>query len=337
MACLGVCGYSLLHLTWIDPALWALVDENAQYAQILQFSRRYLPANFGVEPNFQGQLAVETGFDRLAAALYFMGWGWWFCLGASVLALIAVSSGADRRLVPWVAIMLLLNGLGLGWILFDGMAAQYLQEKANRLLVNGRYAKAIESYEHAQRLSPQCAHSEWTYLHLGEAYLELGMSAGVAARFFLGHRYAQTNALDNAVAEYILVAQEAPAPLHKIVHRRLAWTYVKMGLTQYRQGEIGTAAVRWEQALAADPVHLQAAYFLSRAYFDQGRYHQSIAMSRFLLGRSSNPLLNANVQTNLGDSYWKLGDFNKARRAYEVSMALDTYANFRIFRSLGGT
>jgi tetratricopeptide (TPR) repeat protein len=336
-ACLGVCGYSLLHLTWLDPSLWALVDENAQYAQILKFSKRYLPANFGVEPNFQAQLAIETGFDRLTAAIYFMGWGWWLCLAASVLTLIAVLSRIDRRLIIWAGLLLLLHSLGLGWLLFDGLAAQYLQENAHRLLLNGRYAEAIASYEQAQHLSLQCAASEPAYLHLGEAYVHLGMSSHPAARFFAAHRHAQMNALDPAVAEYVLLAQETSSSLQAIVQKRLAWTYVKMGLTEYRQGAIGTAAVLWEQALAVDPVHLQAAYFLSRAYFDQGRYHQSLAMSRFLLGRSSNSLLNAQVQANLGDSYWKLGDFTRARRAYEVSMALDTYANFRIFKSLGGT
>ena len=89
--------------------------------------------------------------------------------------------------------------------------------------------------------------------------------------------------------------------------------------------------------MALDSTQIQAAYFLSRAYFDQGRYQQSIVMGNALLARSRNPLLNANVQANIGDSYWKLKDFGSARKAYEASMNLDTYNNYRMFKSLGGT
>jgi hypothetical protein len=48
-------------------------------------------------------------------------------------------------------------------------------------------------------------------------------------------------------------------------------------------------------------------------------------------------LLNANLQANLGDAYWKLNDFTNARASYEASISLDSFGNFRIFKSLGGT
>ena len=89
--------------------------------------------------------------------------------------------------------------------------------------------------------------------------------------------------------------------------------------------------------MAFDPAQLQVPYFLGKAYFDQGRYEESIAMGRFLLYRSQNRLLNANMQANLGDAFWKINDFTSARVAYEASMRLDPFGNFRIFKSLGGT
>ena len=110
-----------------------------------------------------------------------------------------------------------------------------------------------------------------------------------------------------------------------------------MGLSSLPKGEIGPAAGQWERALALDATQLQAVYFLIRAYFEQGRYEQSIAMGRLLLSRSQNQLLNANVQANIGDSYWELSDFKSARTAFAVSRRLDSFANFRIFKSLGGT
>ena len=133
-----------------------------------------------------------------------------------------------------------------------------------------------------------------------------------------------------------VAAQEASVQLQEIVHKRIAWTYVAMGLAWYPKGEISTAIRWWEAALALDPSQVQAAYFLGRAYFDEGRYEQSIAMGRFLFSLT-NRLLNANLQANLGDAYWKLNDFTNARASYEASISLDSFGNFRIFKSLGGT
>jgi tetratricopeptide (TPR) repeat protein len=204
-------------------------------------------------------------------------------------------------------------------------------------MASGHYAAAIKRYEAAQRLAPQSTQSEWTHLRLGEAYYHLGLPSHPHAHFYLADRHAQRGDVSAALVEYLMVAQEAPAALQSIVRRRIAEAYIAMGTTLYRHGEVGSAVGWWEKALAFDPTQLQAAYFLCRAYFDQGRYHLSIDTGRGLLLRIHNPLLKANIQANLGDSYWKLSDFKRARQAYESSMRLDTFANYRVFKSLGGT
>src|SRR5262249_39431112 len=150
-------------------------------------------------------------------------------------------------------------------------------------------------------------------------------------------QYSQQENFQAAIAEYLLAIPEASPPFKETLDRRIAWTYVLRGIAQYQHEDFGPAAGYWERALAFDPAQVQAAYFLAKSYFDQARYEQSIAISHFLLSRSQNPLLNANIQANIGDSYWKLKDFDKARTAYEASMRLDSFANFRIFKSLGGT
>jgi tetratricopeptide (TPR) repeat protein len=105
----------------------------------------------------------------------------------------------------------------------------------------------------------------------------------------------------------------------------------------FRRGGVGPATAEWERALAYDPSQYQAIYFLSKAYFEQARYTQSIAMGQLLLLRSRNPVLNANVQANIGDGYWKLEDYDRARTAYQLSMRLDSQGNFRGYKGLGGT
>jgi tetratricopeptide (TPR) repeat protein len=157
------------------------------------------------------------------------------------------------------------------------------------------------------------------------------------ARLYLGERYAQEGDQKAALAEYWLAAHEASDPLKALLHKRIAWNYADGGILLYRKGLFGPAIGYWEQALAVDAAQVQAVYFLARAYFDQSRYERSVAMSRLLLSRSQNRLLNANLQFNIGDCYWRLRDYDKARLAYEASMRLDTYGNFRVYKSLGGT
>jgi len=303
----------------------------------MSFSRLTLPANYGIEPVFQMNLSTETVLGRLATAFYFMGWGWLVCLMGGLLLLISslnISGGRNMRLVALTASMMFAIQ---GMVLFKGLAAQYLQEQGDRDMALGRYVKSIERYEAAQRLDRQLTMSEQNHLHRGAAYDQLGIPSHPNARFYLGDRYAQGMNFVAALPEYLLAAQEASAPLREIIHKRIAWTYVAIGLASYRKGEVGPAIGWWEAALAFDPAQLQATYFLSRAYIDQGRYEQSIALGRFLMVRSQNRLLNANVQANLGDAFWKIKDFTSARVAYEASMSLDSFANFRIFKSLGGT
>jgi hypothetical protein len=335
---LGLCGFSIVYLALRDPAFWSLVDENAQYMSIMSFSRRNLPANFGIEPVFRMNVATETVMARLATAWYFMGWGWLACLTGVLLILIPCLTINGRRSTRWVALLTASVMLAIqGVVLFRGFAAQHFQEQGNRDLALGRYAEAIERYKAAQRLDRQWTRSELSHLYLGNAYYQLGIPSHPNARFYLGDRYTQGMNFDAALSEYLVAAQEASVQLQEIVHKRIAWTYVAMGLAWYPKGEIGTAIHWWEAALALDPSQVQAAYFLGRAYFDEGRYEQSIAMGRFLLSRSQNRLLNANLQANLGDAYWKLNDFTNARASYEASISLDSFGNFRIFKSLGGT
>lgn len=334
---LGLCGFFILHLAFMDPAFWVSVDENTQYAQIMDFSSNHLPANLGIEPGFKKNLFTEGIFNRLATASYFMGWGWWICIAGGLLLLFGCLRTGGRQAIQLTAISAIIIFAGHGIILFKGFTAQYLLEKGDRNIASGRCSEAILRYKAAQRLDPQLVWSERTYLRLGEAYYCLGIPSHPNALFYLGNRYAQQGNIGAAISEYLLALQDAPSPLREIVRKRIAWTYVNMGLTSYRKGNVGHASSLWEKALGLDPDQVQASYFLLKTHFDQGRYDEGIAMGRFLLSRSQNRLLNSNIQANIGDSYWKLKDFKNARIAYEASKRLDSYANFRIFKSLGGT
>jgi tetratricopeptide (TPR) repeat protein len=338
VAGLGLATFSLLHLAYRDPALWYLTDENTQAANIITFSQQLLPGNYGIQPTFRARLDTETWLGRLATASYFMSWGWMICLAGSLLLLVSgLASPSRRQILIWISLATMLIFGGQAVMLGSSLAAEYFQDRGHRHLALGRFAEATREYERAQRWNPQLARSLQAHLRLGEAYYQLEMFSHPNARLYAGERYAQEENYKSALVEFFLALQEAPMQLQEIVAKRSAWIYVFRGIAQARSGQLGPAIGHWERALAFDSTQVQAAYFLARAYFEQSRYEQSVAMSRFVLSRSQNRLLNANLQFNIGDCYWQLNDFDRARLAYEASMRLDSYGNFRIFKSLGGT
>jgi tetratricopeptide (TPR) repeat protein len=338
IAGLGLITFAFLYLTFMDPAFWELVDENAQAASVISFSHRFLPGNFGIQPTFDADLGTGTPQERLTTACYFMSWGWVIACVGSVCVLLAWSLHPHRRQsMTWVSLTAVLIFGGQAVMIGHSLAAEYLQALGHRSMALGRYAEAARRYERAQRWNPQLAGSLQAHLRLGEAYYRLDMVTHPHVRLYLGQRHEQEGNYQAALGEYLLGAQEASEPLSTVYRKRLAWIYADGGIMLYRKGLQGPASGYWEQSLAFDAAQIQAPYFLARAYFEQSRYEQSIAISRFLLVRSQNRLLNANLQFMIGDCYWRLGDFGQARLAYEASMREDSYGNFRIFKSLGGT
>lgn len=337
VAGLGVCSFVLLYLTFVHPAFWALVEENAQYVEIMRFTRRHFPSNLGVEPTLQTMLPADTLLERLGTAWYFMGKGWWIGLLGSVVLLGSCGYSGGRQTWRWLSATALIVCVGQSVFLVQGVVAQNFWEQGDRHMADGNYGRALGRYDAAQQMDTQLARSVQRQLRIGEAHVLLGVPTQLHARFYLGHRYTEQGNIDAALSEYRLALPHATGALESILRKRLAWTYVTLGFKQYRQGDVGQAAVQWEKALATDSAQIAAVYGLARAYFDQGRYEQSLAMSQSVLAYTRHRLLRANVQANMGDSYWKLGDTTKARLAYAVAMKLDAYGNFRAMKSLGGT
>lgn len=334
---LCLCSFYIFYLTFWNPAFWLLIDENSQYANIMSFSQRFLPANYGMEPTFENALFTETVLERLITSFYFMSWGWWICFTGSLLLLIVYLKTNGWKSIQWIAVTAVVIFACQGIIFFKGFASQYFQDKGDRLMAKGRYADAIQKYETAKYLDGQIARNEQIYLRTGAAHFKLGKPSHPDALFYHGYLYSQDGRFDASIAEYLLAVQNAQGQFKKVVQRQLAWSFAQQGIIYYKRGLIGPAVGSWERSLSFEPNQFQALYFLTRAYFEDGRYKQSIDTSRLMLSKSKNNLLNANLQANIGDSYWKLNDFKNARTAYEASEELDSYANFRIFKSLGGT
>jgi len=334
---LGVCSLSLTHLALKSPVLASLVDEHRQYVYMTNFSTRFLAPNLGVEPAFKVELATNTLADRLSAALHFVGPGWWTCLAGSLIIFLGCLADRWKQSLWWGGVTLLVILLGQGILHLESFRALDLLGRGESALSEGRFEEAARYYGEAQKTNSQLGNSDQICLRLGEASVRPGVPLNAYGRFYLADYYARQESFESAVSEYLLAFRDAPPVLRKIIRRRIAWSYVNLGFERYENEEIGQAVSLWEKALDVDPEQIQVLYLLSRAYFDQARFEQGIVMGRRFLTRSRNRLLNADVQANLGDGYWKLNDFDRARGAYEKSMRLDAKGNFRVIKSLGGT
>lgn len=331
---ISLCLFFLFHLAFFNPFLCRLTDENAQYAQILKFSETCLPPNLTTEPDFQSVLRTRTVWNLLETSLYFSGSGLWVCMAGSFPLLI--SGFRNPKSLRFAKIPLLVCIFIPFAVLFYGIWIQYIAEKGDQLMISGDYAEAVRMYESALKTaSPAIA--ERIYLRIGEAFVRLGDSDHPAALYYQGRCYEQNRASDSAIPVW-LRARETAAPLLKtILSRHIAWTYIKTGLLSYQKKAIFQAIILWEKALVLDSDQIQAAYYLSRAYFDQESYRKSIEAGRKVLSLSRNRLLNADTLANMGDSYWKLHDFAAARSAYQAALKLDPVDNPRIVKALGGT
>jgi predicted Zn-dependent protease len=89
--------------------------------------------------------------------------------------------------------------------------------------------------------------------------------------------------------------------------------------------------------LALAPDQWLAVYCLSTAYFDTGRYQESIDLIEGLLKGLADPQLRANLNSNMGDAYTRLGDYQHAHLAYRYSYFVDNILNWRALMSLVGS
>ncbi len=326
--------FFIVHLALFNPFLRHLIDENAQYAQILKFSEAYLPPNPGTDPEFQSALRIRTVWNLLETAVYFSGPGLWACLAGSLPVLFS-GFGNPKSQRPTITALILCLLIPIT-VFFYGVLTQHVAEKGDILMTSGDYAAAIRQYDKALGMGMPAA-AERIYMRIGEAYIRLGRSGHAAALFYQGISYERDRASDSAVQVWLMAREAAPPLLKTILSGRIAWTCIRTGLRDYEKKGISQAVVLWEKALSFDPGQIQAAYYLSRAYFEQACYRQSIEMGRRVLSQSRNRLLNADILANIGDSFWKLHDFAAARRAYQAALKLDAVDNARIVKALGGT
>jgi tetratricopeptide (TPR) repeat protein len=124
--------------------------------------------------------------------------------------------------------------------------------------------------------------------------------------------------------------------LSRVIRRRQAELYTQYARELHAMGAYGAAATASENALERDPASLLALYYLSRDTFLIGRYADAAALSMKLATQVDDPTYRANLFSNAGDAYTKLGSYEDAKVAYRKSYRYDYVLNLRSLAALNG-
>jgi tetratricopeptide (TPR) repeat protein len=336
IALFGVLQVAFVRCTLLNE----LLGEETQAKAATQFNHYYLPLNSGVEEsNVLGLagLPTETVWYRFLSAWYFMGFGWYVTvIGGLSLFLCGIcraSSARSRGLISVATIgaVALLTIVCSARPLLAHVAAVQAQEAESK----GDSNRAIQKYREAIRLDRWYAIQPDLYLRIGAIDFAAGRLNTVEYGIYHAELLLAENNFPAAIGEYQRLDGIAGAPA-ELIKRRTFEIWTNYGLRLYADGAIGSAVTAWQSVLALDPNRWLAISCLSTAYFNTGRYQESIELIERLLKEVADPGLRADLNSNLGDAYTKLGDYEKAKLAYRVSYTLDNILNWRALMSLVG-
>ncbi|MFQ5455642.1 MAG: tetratricopeptide repeat protein [Nitrospirota bacterium] len=330
----------IYQIAFLKPELiTSFVDFNQQQLNMIEFSKSYLPLNAGVEPTFLSYPAEGDIIETLVATLYFMSWGWYLALiGGVILVFKALSF--DRSIGKAVRYMGMSIAILIGsslFFLFSPLMAEYELYKGDSYSGHGQYEEAYQMYINAVDIYPSLVLTKRYSNRIGALYYQLELTGKPEYHLYKGDLLFKEGKYLDAELEYQIAVKIGQEELKNLARKRFGWFYIRYGLKEYQNKRVNTAIVLWNKAIKMDSNQLQAYYYLGKGYYDISLYEQSIQEDIRFITYSVNPIFNANMYANIGDSYYNLGEYNRAREYYKRSLNLDRYDNYRIIKSLGGT
>ncbi len=337
---LGWIGALLLWLAVLAPLKATLLDaellqmlavEASQQQLAAAFTQQALPVNFGSEPTVTSRLELNTIEDRLTAAWYFVHGGWWAVLCAGLLA--AGYAGSRGRRLYWE------TAFGAAGILMICCAGPALAERAlmqaHTAEARGNLDGAERAYREAMRLDGWQALDIDNYAALG--CLDEARGRRDTAEYRVYHAELPSTQMDLTAALGELEQVRTPdATMAAVIRRREAELYTQDARQLHALAAYGAAVTASENALERDPGSLLAAYYLARDYYMIGRYTDAAALSTKLATGLADPTFRANLFSDAGDAYTKLGAYEEAKLAYRNSYKYDYVLNLRGLSALNG-
>jgi hypothetical protein len=309
--------------------LYRLIAETQELSMIRDFTRTYLPPNYGPDEDYLREFNTDTLWDRFVTAYSFLGLGWYcFGIGSLLIATYLVARlPAEKRMramalggIPAGVIMILLTPSLIGQHYFISACIAQAQ---------GARQKAITYYRRAMWFDRWRAQDTRTYAAMGDLERLTGVSKDSPEKHISKAReFKEQREYDLAVFELARAAKWGSTAA-SVARRESARIRVVFGIALYRGGGIGAAATQWQQAVVEDAVQQNGvAFLIARANYDVGRYETSLDTVKGVLRASGDKLIVANAYSLAGDCYTKLGRDYEARQSYNLSLKWATFSNF---------
>ncbi len=343
---LGLAAALVIMLWAITPAqlafrqpsmLQRLTYELEVMPELNAFSKNYLLQNYGSPESVPKRLVLYSAWGRFFAAYSFLRIGWYlFGLGGFLLAVYALSQSPTGRLARAFTLLCLPVG-ALIILLTPPAIGQRYHSKGVVAAAMGHNQEAIDNFHKAMRWDSWHSHSPLLYATVGQLQREAGVSYESPERHMnRAGELREANDYEGAIFEYSRAA-EAGGAVAETAQREIAKMRMALGLALYREEGIGPAVASWELTLAEDPSFIYVLPYLTRGYYDLGRYQDGIDTGARLIKliRGHNSVL-ADVYSMTGDCYAKLGQDIIARQYYRLSIVADPVLNYWALTGLAG-
>jgi len=279
---------------------------------------------------------VDVLIERFWAGIASIGSGWiCFCAGAIWICVAGLYQMNDWRrlkvaLPVFGALIAVLGALQL----WRPIAAERLLASAAKKETYGAFADAEKDVRRAlaidewQRLQPAC------FIQLGNLYQKM-LSPDRPEILFARALVYQSRGLDEEALFYYGQAADGGDPQVRHValleKARLASRYAA---TLYKEGGIGQACRYWLLSIEAAPDKLNGFFGAARAFSDMADYSTAIKYFELVFHKTSQRCLLADVQNNIGECWYKLGQPDVARKYYMASRKLHDRSDFRALKTL---
>ncbi len=326
------------HLAFRQPSMLRRLTYELEVAPLLNvFTKDYLLQNYGAPELVPKRLVLYSAWGRFFAAVDFLRLGWYcFGLGALLICLHALSRLPAGKLRMSLTLLCLPVG-ALTIVLTPAAIGQHYYSNGMLAKTEGRNQEAISDLRKAMRWDAWHAHDIDLYATIGELQRQAGILSDSPERHIsraVSLRLA--NDYEPAIFEFTL-AGEGTGAVAATARREAAATRITLGLALYQTGGIGAAVSNWELALAEDPTLIYALPYLSRGYYDTGRYQAGVEAAKRLAALiKDHSYALANAYSLAGDCYAKLGDDATARHYYTLSLAVDPILNYWALTGVAG-
>ena len=319
--------------TWLKMALEGAEDFRHCYHLEVAYS---IP-NVFVRSPARGLLEPVAALSgRFWAGTASLGSGWvCFCAGAIWICAAGLYQMNDwtrlKIVLPAFAVLVLLLGALQLW---RPIAAERLLASAEIKETRGAFADAEKDVRRAmaidewQRLQPAC------FVQLGTLYQKMNLPDRPEVLFARALVFQSRGLTEEALFCYAQAANGGDPELRRVALVEKAGLASRYAATLYKQGRIGEACRYWLISIEAVPDRSNGFFGAGRALLDMADYSMAIKYFEHVFHKTSQPCLLADIETDLGDCWYRLGHPNLARKYYMASRKLHDRQDFRALKAL---